>query len=159
MRLVSVILAVLFWATSISAQNAPLRIEITEGVIEPLTFAVPAFQAETPDAAGVAQELASVIASDLTGTGLFREIPASSFIAQRVDAIIVAPVVETGWRPVLMEAARSRIPRSARLGEKTDLRFRKGGVGSRQASDPVPLSPTAPTNRCERELPCRRLPT
>jgi|SRR5690554_586562 len=33
-----------------------------------------------------------------------------SFIAQRVDAIIVAPVVETGWRPVLMEAARARIP-------------------------------------------------
>ncbi|BFM21854.1 ABC transporter substrate-binding protein [Gilvimarinus japonicus] len=33
-----------------------------------------------------------------------------SFIAQGVDAIVVAPVVETGWRPVLMEAARSRIP-------------------------------------------------
>jgi len=33
-----------------------------------------------------------------------------SFIAQDVDAIVVAPVVETGWRPVLMEAARSRIP-------------------------------------------------
>lgn len=33
-----------------------------------------------------------------------------SFIAQRVDAIIVAPVVETGWRPVLTEAKRARIP-------------------------------------------------
>ena len=33
-----------------------------------------------------------------------------SFIAQGVDAIILAPVVETGWGPVLQEAKRSRIP-------------------------------------------------
>ncbi|WP_041524146.1 ABC transporter substrate-binding protein [Gilvimarinus agarilyticus] len=33
-----------------------------------------------------------------------------SFIAQGVDAIVIAPVVETGWRPVLMEARRARIP-------------------------------------------------
>jgi simple sugar transport system substrate-binding protein len=33
-----------------------------------------------------------------------------SFIAQGVDAILVAPVVETGWRPVLMEAKRANIP-------------------------------------------------
>jgi galactofuranose transport system substrate-binding protein len=33
-----------------------------------------------------------------------------SFIAQRVDAIILAPVVETGWGPVLQEAKRAKIP-------------------------------------------------
>ncbi len=33
-----------------------------------------------------------------------------SFIAQGVDAIIIAPVVETGWTPVLKEAKRARIP-------------------------------------------------
>ncbi|MBL4827067.1 MAG: ABC transporter substrate-binding protein [Spongiibacteraceae bacterium] len=33
-----------------------------------------------------------------------------SFIAQGVDAIIIAPVVETGWKPVLREAKRARIP-------------------------------------------------
>ena len=33
-----------------------------------------------------------------------------SFIAQGVDAIVVAPVVETGWKPVFMEAKRARIP-------------------------------------------------
>jgi galactofuranose transport system substrate-binding protein len=32
------------------------------------------------------------------------------FIAQGVDAIILAPVVETGWEPVLREAKRSKIP-------------------------------------------------
>ena len=32
------------------------------------------------------------------------------FIAQGVDAIILAPVVETGWEPVLKEARQSKIP-------------------------------------------------
>jgi len=33
-----------------------------------------------------------------------------SFVAQRVDAIILAPVVETGWQPVLREVKRAGIP-------------------------------------------------
>lgn len=33
-----------------------------------------------------------------------------AFIAQRVDAIVIAPVVETGWRPILKQAQRADIP-------------------------------------------------
>ncbi len=33
-----------------------------------------------------------------------------SFVAQQVDAIIIAPIVETGWKPVLREAKRANIP-------------------------------------------------
>ena len=33
-----------------------------------------------------------------------------SFIAQKVDAIILAPVVETGWEPVLRKAKEAKIP-------------------------------------------------
>jgi len=33
-----------------------------------------------------------------------------SFIAQKVDAIVLAPVVETGWEPVLNDAKRAGIP-------------------------------------------------
>lgn len=33
-----------------------------------------------------------------------------AFVAQRVDSIILAPVVETGWEPVLKEAKRAKIP-------------------------------------------------
>ena len=33
-----------------------------------------------------------------------------AFIAQKVDAIILAPVVETGWEPVLREAKAAKIP-------------------------------------------------
>ena len=33
-----------------------------------------------------------------------------AFVAQGVDAIILAPVVETGWEPVLREVKRAKIP-------------------------------------------------
>jgi galactofuranose transport system substrate-binding protein len=33
-----------------------------------------------------------------------------SFITQGVDAIVLAPIVETGWEPVLQEAKRAKIP-------------------------------------------------
>jgi simple sugar transport system substrate-binding protein len=33
-----------------------------------------------------------------------------TFLAQRVDAIILAPVVETGWEPVLRQIKRAHIP-------------------------------------------------
>lgn len=33
-----------------------------------------------------------------------------AFIAQKVDAIILAPVVETGWEPILKEARAANIP-------------------------------------------------
>jgi galactofuranose transport system substrate-binding protein len=33
-----------------------------------------------------------------------------SFVAQKVDAIVIAPIVETGWDPVLREAKRAGIP-------------------------------------------------
>lgn len=33
-----------------------------------------------------------------------------SFVAQKVDYIILAPIVETGWEPALREAKRAKIP-------------------------------------------------
>lgn len=33
-----------------------------------------------------------------------------AFIAQKVDAIVLAPVVETGWEPVLRDAKRAKVP-------------------------------------------------
>ena len=63
------------------AQSGPLRIEITEGVIEPLPFAVPDFVDEG-GAGEYARNIARVIASDLTGTGLFREIPREAHISR-----------------------------------------------------------------------------
>ena len=77
-------------ATSSLAQQGPLRIEITEGVIEPLPFAAPSFQPESAQAAELAANIARVVAADLKGTGLFREIPASAYISTISD--FAAPV-------------------------------------------------------------------
>ena len=85
-----------------SAQEGPLRIEITEGVIEPMPLAIPAFVAETAGAVEMAQDVTSVVAADLTGTGLFREIPREAHIA-RVTAFD-APVAYADWRAIKTEA-------------------------------------------------------
>lgn len=86
----------------VMAQNGPLRIEITEGVIEPLPFAVPDLVAETSDSAQMGQQLARVIAADLTGTGLFRELPSSAFISQVSD--FGAPVQYADWKAINAQA-------------------------------------------------------
>ncbi|MDN5786889.1 Tol-Pal system beta propeller repeat protein TolB [Pseudorhodobacter sp.] len=89
-------------ATPTLAQNGPLRIEITEGVIEPLPFAVPNFVAETGAAGEYATNIARVVASDLSGTGLFREIPASAHVG-RIDSFD-APVAYADWKAINAQA-------------------------------------------------------
>ncbi|MEM6375181.1 MAG: Tol-Pal system beta propeller repeat protein TolB [Pseudomonadota bacterium] len=83
-------------------RDGPLRIEITEGVIEPLPYAVPDLVAETNAAADYAANIARVIASDLSGTGLFREIPREAHIS-RVTSF-VSPVQFADWRAVNAQA-------------------------------------------------------
>lgn len=95
-------LCALGFAGSAQAQQGPLRITIDEGIITPLPFAVPDFQAETGDAGQLAADLARVIAADLQGTGVFREIPSSAFIAQYRD--FNAPVSFPDWKAINAQA-------------------------------------------------------
>ena len=98
-------LAALFaaMATLAAAQDrGPLRIEITEGVIEPLPFAIPEFEAETGNAVQLARDVTRVVASDLTGTGLFREIAPGSFISTVTS--FAAPVAYADWRAINAQA-------------------------------------------------------
>nr|WP_232829396.1 Tol-Pal system beta propeller repeat protein TolB [Tropicimonas sp. IMCC34043] len=94
-------LAGLLPAPAAQAQS-PLRIEITEGVIEPLPFAIPAFVPLDAGAASAAAEITRVISADLTGTGLFREIPASAHIA-RVTSFD-SPVSFADWKAINAQA-------------------------------------------------------
>lgn len=89
-------------ATTAQAQQGPLRITIEEGIIQPLPFAVPDFQAETGEAGQLAADLSRVIAADLQGTGVFREIPSSAFIAQYSD--FNAPVSFPDWKAINAQA-------------------------------------------------------
>ncbi len=90
-------------AHSVAAQDSgPLRIEITEGVIEPMPFAVPDFVPEGQAAGEVAGQIARVIAADLSGTGLFREIPAEAHIGRVGD--FAAPVKFADWKAINAQA-------------------------------------------------------
>ncbi|MFK7836563.1 MAG: Tol-Pal system beta propeller repeat protein TolB [Sulfitobacter sp.] len=80
----------------------PLRIIIDEAIIEPLPIAVPIFQAESGEAGQMASDLARVVAADLTGTGLFREIPSSAFISTVSD--FNAPVQYADWKAINAQA-------------------------------------------------------
>ena len=84
------------------AQSGPLRLTITDGVIEPLPFAVPIFDAENAEAGQVAADISRLVAQDLAGTGLFREIPSSAFIS--TQASFAQPVAYPDWRAINAQA-------------------------------------------------------
>jgi len=93
---VSVSLPTAAWAQQ--ASPGPLRIEITEGVVEPVTIALPTFVPETPEAAQIASDMRAVVAADLAGSGLFREIPQSAHIARISD--FNAGVAYSDWSAI-----------------------------------------------------------
>lgn len=92
------LLALTALPTIATAQNAPPRIRLTDGVIEPLPFAAPIFVAENGAAGEYAAQLTSVVAADLSGTGLFREIPVSAHISQ--IGSFDAPVAFADWQAI-----------------------------------------------------------
>ncbi len=85
-------------APSAALAQEPLRITITDGVIEPLPIAVPAFQAETAGAEQIAAQISRVIVDNLVGTGLFREVPQSAYISQ--VSSFSAPIAYADWRAI-----------------------------------------------------------
>ena len=91
----------LVWAGAATAQS-PLRIEITEGVIEPLPFALPTFQAETAGAEAMARQISDLVAADLAGTGLFRRVGQEAFISQ-VSAFD-SQIAYADWRAINVQA-------------------------------------------------------
>ena len=95
-------LVVLMLAGPVVAQSGPLRLTITDGVIEPLPFAVPSFEPENAEAAQVAADITRLVALDLSGTGLFREIPASAFIS--AHSSFAKTVAYPDWRAINAQA-------------------------------------------------------
>ncbi|SPH24610.1 Dipeptidyl-peptidase 5 [Defluviimonas aquaemixtae] len=89
-------------APTAQAQDGPLRIVIEDGVIEPLPFAMPTFVAENSGAAEAAANITQVIAADLIGTGLFREIPPSAYISQVTN--FDAPIAYPDWKAINAQA-------------------------------------------------------
>jgi len=85
-----------------SVGRAELNLELKDGVIEPLPFAVPDFVAENGGAGEYASQIARVVAADLTGTGLFREIPKNAFISNVTN--FNSPVQYADWKAINAQA-------------------------------------------------------
>lgn len=98
----SLLVALVFWVAPVVAQDGPLRIEITEGVIEPLPFAAPDFVSDNAAGADLGRKIADLVAADLTGTGLFREIQPDAFIS-RVTSFS-SPVQFADWKAINAQA-------------------------------------------------------
>lgn len=115
------VLSALAVALPVAAQSpGPLRIEVTEGVIEPVPYAVPDFIAENPGGQQYAAAIARVIAGNLTGTGLLREIPTSAHVG-RITGFDV-PIQFADWRAV---NARALITGAVRVdGRRITVKFR-----------------------------------
>lgn len=102
-RLFVALLLSVFPVTSAVAQTTgPLRIEITEGVIEPLPYAIPDFVAENAAARERAADLVRVIQADLSGSGLFREVPRGAHISGITS--FDSPVQFSDWKAVNAQA-------------------------------------------------------
>ncbi|EAQ02832.1 translocation protein TolB precursor [Pseudooceanicola batsensis HTCC2597] len=128
-RLLSILAAAATLAAApLLAQDGPLRIEITEGVIEPLPFAVPDFVPENGASAEMAAQITRVVSDDLTGTGLFREIPQNAHIA-RVTSFS-SPVQYADWKAINAQALITGAV--GVTGDRVNVKFRLYDVFSGQ---------------------------
>ncbi len=103
----------------------PLRIVIDNPNIEPMPFAVPDFIDEG-GAGDFAQQISRVVASDLAGTGLFREIGSDAFIS-RVTGFD-APIAYNDWQAINTEALVTGAVQAS--GDQIVVKFRVFDVNS-----------------------------
>ena len=80
------------------AQDKPLRITITDGVVEPLPLAIPKFLSEIIAVKAIAKNISSLISEDLTKTGLFRIIPDDAHISKITN--FKAPLLYSDWKAI-----------------------------------------------------------
>jgi TolB protein len=103
-----------------AAAQAPLRIEITEGVVEPMPFAVPGFVPDAAAGGDLAARITQVVIDDLAGTGLFREIPSAAHIGRVSN--FDAPVQFADWKAVNAQALITGAVGVS--GDRAQVRFR-----------------------------------
>ena len=80
------------------AQDKPLRITITDGVVEPLPLAIPKFLSEIIAVKEVAKNISSLVSEDLTKTGLFRIIPDDAHISKITNFKALLPYSD--WKAI-----------------------------------------------------------
>ena len=114
------LLAGLALAPRAALAQTPLRIEITEGVMEPVPYAIPDFVAENAAGGQYTASIARVIANNLSGTGLLREIPPTAHVGRITS--FDSPVQFADWRAI---NARALITGAVRVnGQQISVKFR-----------------------------------
>lgn len=83
-----------------SGGSDPLVITVAGGEFKPVTIAAPGFFAAPGKASDLAAQIRAVVMNDLTGSGLFREIPPAAYI-QQISDFSAAPAMRTGRRSAL----------------------------------------------------------
>ena len=112
---------------SAAAAEEP-HITFDNPVIEPMPYAVPSFIAEGAGAGEAAQNIARVVASDLSGTGLFREIPSTAYISQ--ISSFDAPIAYKDWQAINAQVLITGAVQSS--GGKLVVKFRLFDIASGQ---------------------------
>ncbi len=98
-------LAILSTAVTLAfaqSSDEPLRLEITEGIIEPVPIAVPLFVAENVRSESLSKDIGNLVAANLVGTGVFREIPKDAHITDITN--FDTPVLFSDWKVINAEA-------------------------------------------------------
>jgi len=85
-----------------ASAGAELRIDITQGTVEPLPVAITDLIGDTPQAAQYGRDISAVVAADLERSGLFRPIDSRAFI-QSAMALNVLPRFGD-WRVINAQA-------------------------------------------------------
>ena len=111
-----------------TAVAGPLHIDIGPGVIEPMPFAVPDFIAENSGSGTLAHDLARVVAADLSGTGLFREIGSDAYISKVTS--FDAAIAYNDWQAINAQALVTGSV--AASGDKVVVKFRLFDIVSGQ---------------------------
>ena len=113
-----------------SQESVPtLELEVTEGVIEPISMALPKFVLEKDANSYIAEEVISVISNDLVNTGFFRIIPQQAYISVMTN--INAPPRFADWKAInasIMLAGAISVS-----GGKVSLKFRLWDVLAQKA--------------------------
>jgi TolB protein len=107
-------------ATPHGASAERLIIDLNIGVIEPMPFAVPDFVAENGAASEYAANISRVVAQDLAGTGLFREVTKDAYISNVTG--FDAPIAYNDWQAINTDALITGSVSAS--GDKIVVKFR-----------------------------------
>ncbi|MBM3508421.1 MAG: Tol-Pal system protein TolB [Alphaproteobacteria bacterium] len=103
-------------ATPALAQRGPLRIDITRGNVDPLPIAVTDLYSDSLDGTRVGANITRVVAADLARSGLFRPLPAQTFLQRPQDMTLRPRFAD--WRVITAQClvtGRASVEQDGRL--------------------------------------------